>query len=274
MDAYITSLLHPDRLTARLEIFKALTIPSIAAQQVADCELHWLILISDLLPTDHLNQLKAALAAVEDAGVAVSLLTVAANEANADPNEHLYAGMGMAIRLTLQRDLADRESLFATVRIDDDDALARQYSQRLSQYLRPEFVGFHASFPLGLQGIIANGEVTDARIIHREQIALGLAFINRYSGNDFSHPAIHVHGFGNHSEIYAKTPLVVDAMQASYLRGLSDENDLGDPKHSKHRPADQAAIAQLGMSWVNIHPAVEAHAAQSKPPKRRTWLGR
>lgn len=268
--------MHPDRLTPRLEIFKAVTIPSIAAQRVADCDLHWLILISDLLPHEHEVKLRAALEPVEKAGVVISLLRVAADEADADPDRQLYAGMGMAIRMALQVDFAGREVLFATVRIDDDDALASQYSQRLVKYLRPEFVGFHASFPLGLQGIVAaNGEVTDTRLIHREQIALGLAFINSHTGLGFSHPAIHAHGFGNHSEIYAKTPVIVDAMQATYLRGLNGQNDLGDAKHAKHRAADSNRIAELGMDWLKFHPAAEVKGDSGpKSEKRRGWLGR
>jgi hypothetical protein len=146
--------------------------------------------------------------------------------------------------------------MFASVRLDDDDALAANYLIALSAYLQPQFGGKHISFPLGIQAaFIAPGKaLVDARVVDKPLIALGLAFINSFDGKNFAAPEVHVLNFGNHNEVIEKTTVVSDRSLLAYLRVLTPTSDLGDDRQPRHQAATKAEIRSLGMPF-RIRPA-------------------
>jgi hypothetical protein len=253
---YKARLLAPERLRARLSVFRSVTIPSILAQLPTDAELHWIILIAADLPAEQLAELSEALAPVERGGVSVSLVKVADSDEAADVQQGVYPGMGMAARLAITAALGDQAAVFASVRLDDDDALAAGYLSALSPYLAPEFVGKHVSFPRGIQAVYSPGAraLTDARVVDKPLIALGLAFINSFDGNEFFAPEVHVLNFGNHSDVIAKTTVINDRGLLAYLRVLTETSDLGDGQQLNHPPASRAEIASLGLP-LRVRPA-------------------
>ncbi len=253
---YKARLLAPERLRARLSVFRSVTIPSILAQLPTDAELHWIILIAADLPAEQLAELSEALAPVERGGVSVSLVKVADSDEAADVGQGVYPGMGMAARLAITVALDGNAATFASVRLDDDDALAAGYLSALSPYLAPEFVGKHVSFPRGIQAVYSPGAraLTDARVVDKPLIALGLAFINSFDGNEFFAPEVHVLNFGNHSDVIAKTTVINDRGLLAYLRVLTETSDLGDGQQLNHPPASRAEIASLGLP-LRVRPA-------------------
>jgi hypothetical protein len=245
---YRAKVLAPERLERRLRLFSEITVPSIASQAAKDVSISWLILIALDLPAGHQEDLKRAVMPVEAAGISVEFLRVAPSDELADTDGGVYAGMGQAIRLTLEKDLQGVKSSFATVRLDDDDALSSDYASRLARYLRPEFAGMHVSFSRGLQAVYAgDARLAETRAIDKPLIALGLALVNQHeAAGGFSCPEVHVHGFGNHANLTARTPVIVDASGVSYLRTLDESSDLGDSGHARHPAATPAEVARLG----------------------------
>jgi len=253
---YKTQLLAPERLRARLSVFRSVTIPSILAQLPTDAELHWIILIAADLPAEQLAELSEGLAPVERGGVSVSLVKVADSDEAADVQQGVYPGMGMAARLAITAALGDQAAVFASVRLDDDDALSARYLSALSPFITAEFVGKHISFPLGIQAVYqAPGKpLTGARVVEKRFNAQGLAFINSFDRNDFAAAEVHVMNFGNHSEVTEKTPVIDDLSLFAYLRVLTSLNDLGDSQHNSYRRASKEEIASLGLPF-NVKPA-------------------
>lgn len=265
---YRAKVLDPHRLTARLRLFEQITVPSISAQQVES--MNWLILVALDLPESDLARLRQAVSPAIASGVRVQFLRVAPSDDRADLEGGVYAGMGQAIRMTIENDLAGTRACFATVRLDDDDALAADYSKRLDRFLRPEFAGMHISFSRGLQAIYAgDGAFTDTRVIDRPLIALGLALINDHDpAKGFSCPEVHVHGFGNHADLSARTPVIVDGSGVSYLRTLAESSDLGDASHSRHPAATKAEAVALGLPQLSFELAGGAPAQNVEQKKR------
>jgi hypothetical protein len=253
---YKARLLEPERLRARLEVFRAVTIPSVLGQVSTLGDLNWIILISAEMPEAQLAELRLALQPVQDAGIGVLLTRVADSDAAANIELGVYPGMGMATRLVISRELDGHAGIFASVRLDDDDALSSNYLQALARYLKPEFVGSHISFPLGIQAThsAAGRPLTDARVVDKPLIALGLAFINSFDGQQFAHPEAHVLNFGNHSEVLKKTQVVYDREFLAYLRVLTPSSDLGDGQQQSHTPATKLQILTLGLSF-KVKPA-------------------
>jgi hypothetical protein len=272
-ETYRSQVLDAARLTRRLTLFSEITVPSIAAQRVGKVSINWLILVALELPASHMVSLRDAVKPAIDAGVRVEFLVVAPSDEQANLDSHIYAGIGQAIRLTLESDLAGIEAVFATVRLDDDDALAADYSERLATYLRPEFSGMHVSFSRGLQAVYSGGQTfTDVRAVDKPLIALGLALINRHDPkHGFSCTEIHVHGFGNHADLSARTPVIVDGAIVSYLRTLDESSDLGDAHHSRHLAASSEQVAALGLPQFALDLAANE---SSPPPPMKTGLFR
>jgi len=257
---YKTQLLDPERLQARLAVFRSVTIPSVLALLPAPVELHWIVLVAAELPADALHELNSALAPVRAAGARVSCVAVADSDEAANIEIGVYPGMGMAARLTITDTLNGNATLFASVRLDDDDALAASYLRALYPYLEPEFVGKHITFPLGIQAVYTKPgkPLTDARLVDKPLIALGLAFVNRFDGAEFTAPEVHVLNFGNHSEVIAKTTVVDDRSGLAYLRVLTATSDLGDGQQLSHQPASRDDVSSLGLPF-RVKPAKQAN---------------
>jgi hypothetical protein len=253
---YKAQLLDPGRLRSRLSVFRAVTIPSVWAQLPAAVELHWIVLIAADLPAKELSELKAALRPVQERGVRVNLVKVADSDEAADVSNRVYPGMGMAARLAITDALNGEAAIFASVRLDDDDALAASYLQALAGYLKPDHVGSHISFPLGIQAVFTGSDrpLTDARAIDKPLIALGLAFINSFDGAIFAAEEVHVLNFGNHSDVIARTAVVNDRTLRAYLRVLTSTSDLGDSQQLSHPPATKKEISSLELPLV-VRPA-------------------
>lgn len=271
-ESYRSAVLDEDRLERRLRLFREITIPSVCTQATQGAALNWLVLVAAELPAQHRSALAHELELATAAGVRVLILPVAASDDAADPAGGLFAGVGQAIRMTLESDFDGADQMFATVRLDDDDALAGDFTSRLEAYLKPEFAGMHVSFSRGLQAIYIDGTLTDARLVDKPLIALGLAFVSTYEpASGFAHPEIHVHGFGNHARLSERTPVILDGSKVSFLRTLDSSSDLGDAGHSKNPAVSVADVAALGLNLKIVPPD---SAAESPQEPKRGWFRR
>jgi hypothetical protein len=273
-ETYRSGVLDPDRLARRLKLFTEITVPSIAAQAGTGVDVNWLVLVALELPESHLESLREAVTPVLATGARVEFLKVAPEDDLADIDAGVYAGMGQAIRVTLEQDLAGTQTTFATVRLDDDDALAVDYTERITRYLRPEFAGMHISFGRGLQAVYSgNSKLTDTRVLNKPLIALGLALVNVHDPErGFLCPEVHVHGFGNHANLTERTPVIIDGSGLAYLRTLDFSSDLGDSGHARHTAATAADAVALGLANLSFElPEVETPA---RTPTKKPGLFR
>lgn len=269
MQRYEQQLFEPGRLAERLALYKGVTLPSLVGQTLvrdaspAKAELVVGVLVADRLPAAHRHELEAALAETLGAvGVRFEILTVAPErEGEATHSQPVHAGMGVAIDDLIRRNL-NGDTVFASVRLDDDDALAPEFLQHVAEYLKPDLAGMHLSFSDGLQGFVDPVTMTasDVRAVSKPKNAQGLTFINSFIGGQFANESLHVHRFLGHREVDSLTPVIVDARALGYFRTMSPSSDIADTRHEKHEPATQEQIAGLALAI----PAEPARAGNSK----------
>lgn len=141
-EIYREQLFDPARLSQREWLFKNVTLPSLVNQSKHPAP-EWfslLVITSDQLPAQYLNSLKEILQPYPWAHiVTVSIQDSITNKINS----FLREKMG----------LFDERVCFTTIRLDDDDALAKTFFENLEEYTKPCFSGFCISFASGFLGV-------------------------------------------------------------------------------------------------------------------------
>jgi hypothetical protein len=189
--AYIAKLFDPRRLRERLRFLTGILLPSLLSQdmpmQRGRREL--VVYISEGLPPDHRAALEAALAPYDWARVVA--MPMGALE---------YPDVGP-------------EEPHAHLRIDDDDALSRDFLSRLSAYVRPAFHGHIITHPDGyFAGFDEAGQLI-LRPVSMPMIAMGIAYIVAPGTRCRS-----IYEVGPHWDAYRDAPTVVGHAGPAYIR--------------------------------------------------------
>lgn len=198
-------LYDPARMELRFRHFECLTLPSIAAQK--DTDFTFLILVGDSLPRAYRDRL-------HDLTSAVPQIRIVARE----PMRHRSA-MQMAIKQELGPD--DAESI--QFRLDDDDAVAVNFTAGLRWFLRHTHgmranwqtmaIEYSGGFTVRLS---ADGIAT--RQVQSGFWACGLAVWFR-PGDPRT-----VMNFAHH-KLHHKMPTLIHPQPLMYLRAVHDDND-------------------------------------------------
>lgn len=117
------------------------------------------------------------------------------------------------------------EVCYATVRLDDDDALADDFETELYKYIEPQFAGHAISFARGYEGIYEQGAYSTFTERHSPKIAMGLSLIQVY--RPVQPPSIlSVYSLGNHTKVDEKHPLIVNPLAPMYVRTVHPGSDV------------------------------------------------
>jgi hypothetical protein len=189
---YRAALFADDRLDNRLALFRRFALPSLAAQTLPmQRGLRGLVILTSTeLPERHLDALRRAIASHDWAEI-VAVPPDAGDWPEPQP-----------------------APVFASVRLDDDDAVSRDYLARLSAYVRRDCVGKAVTFPHGFY-VRSDGD-TDRLLFRREwkpKLAVGLAYI---VGPDS--PFRSVYGLGRHRKVDRVAPVIIDPYGPAYLK--------------------------------------------------------
>ncbi len=255
VDDYIKAILNEKRLKERFEVFENITACSIENLTCPGVDLHFVVLISDLLPIKYQERLKKRLILIQERSSAnTSVIKVKSGLQNVD-SEVGYTTINEAANSYIDSLMFSCKRVkFATVRLDDDDALSKNYALELSKYIKEDFVGFPISFPYGYQGIYDNGKIVDLRDMYIPNIALGLAFINCYDSSlGYLDKVKNVYMLGNHSFIYQSKPSITDSTDHYYIRTINNSNDSGVIGFHKDLPVPYCQEPSLdGFSFLDI----------------------
>lgn len=169
-DAYRNTLFSEQRLQAKLRQFKTLTARSVGAFSPAH-DIWWIIAISSQLPQNYKHELQT---------LTYTLKPIRLQIKEVDTKEKFET-----LRKQVLNHMHAKKHVFATVRLDDDDALAPHYPDVLSKYsnLAP---GTIVSFPNGrLYKESRCGNIVVSKPVEKKNAPLGLARINDdvYCGN-------------------------------------------------------------------------------------------
>lgn len=258
LEEYANKLFDPARLQSKLQAFQHIPLASLASQESSDATLRLLVLASDAMPDAYLRQLEEALEKFGSAGGMdweIALIRSPLGEAPAD--RLTFGGIGAAFRNFVfkpKRKVGEGD-LVASVRLDDDDALATDYSSSLAELMTPTLAGCAASFPCGFEAWFdkESHRFSDFRSRYFPKIALGLAFIDLVSEGAVRS----VMALGDHITVDERVPLVMDARRPMYVRGRSEFNDTGLPEFLKRLPRP-SSISKIKDSFPFLKIADEA----------------
>jgi hypothetical protein len=207
------SVFSPARLEAKMQCFERMTAPSIGRQSGAPAaRIEWLLFTSPDLPQPYMARLRAAADRCERdmrrAGAVSAQSRVRVEEVAA--MSELYARCKQQVNMMR----TSGSGPFATVRLDDDDALSANYMQRLMRY-RTARPGLVVSFPRGRKyAFDSSGRVRQGQPMNRKLIALGLARIGD-----------NIQACGRHTQIATKYAVVYDETPGMYLCYCGEHTD-------------------------------------------------
>ena len=193
------------RLIRRFELFENICLPSLKNQ--TDQGFNIAILTSKSLPNWAMERLQHSLSGIEN-------IFIRPFRANAN-----Y--MNIARRAVYE--LLDHQAdTYASFNLDDDDALATDYIERLRGYLLPENVGKALTFRKGFELTVSGGEMRLKRD-RRPKASAGIAGINAGPINDVADVAT-IFEYGGHRKVDERFPLIIDASDDMYLQSANGAN--------------------------------------------------
>ncbi|MGM8849349.1 glycosyltransferase [Salinicola halophyticus] len=209
---YKASLFSESRLNLHQELFFGVTLPTLKAI-AATVSATALVFISDELPSVYKDALLKA-------SEKFSWLKIV----RARSDKGLVSQIDKAVESKI-KEFAD-DVCYATVRLDDDDALAPDFGIELNKYLKPEFSGMGVTFSKGVFAIYDQGVYSAFYHYKKMNNAQGLAFVGTRSQSLQRNIPMTVFGTGNHTSIDERFPTVNDSSKIMFLRSEHDGSDL------------------------------------------------
>ncbi|QND82844.1 Uncharacterized protein ChrSV_0616 [Chromobacterium vaccinii] len=230
------NIFQESRLDFRFKTLKNICLASIADQKIHDADSSFtvLLLTSDALPDKYKNELKIIQNEFNKnshrGNFDIAFIHSSLIPSQADG----YKNMNEAIKAKIAT-MSANDCLFATVRLDDDDAIYESYLEKLTGLMNKSTIGMCVSFPYGIEGYINSSSfsISDLRHSYFPKIAIGLAYINSIQDSDLvEKKVIHVLNTNNHTKVDERFPVIMDARFPMYFRSLSSNNDSqGSPQH-------------------------------------------
>ena len=248
---YKGKLFSEKRLALRSKLFKNITLPSMRAALEND-DAYLVILTSEALPTKYKKQLEEMLRGI---GNVVIRYCKPIKSVDSEARESVLD----ILRKTCNR--KEKEICLATIRLDDDDALANNYTQLLLPYVRPDLSGFYVSFPLGVRLSIKHGRfvLTKCYLPKTSQGLARIEVVDPFSENSFQT----TYGGGSHVGVDKRGPAILDAREIAYVRTNHVDNDSG------MRPLEWA------RHWIQVsaEPLAERNKIESEVSLNLDALG-
>ena len=210
-DEYEKKLFDPQRLEARRKTFSKITIPSLLAAirnaPEVNSEVH--VLTSEKIP--ELDRQFLMDIAKKHSFVKVYFLPPHAPDM-------CVGDKAYAINL-------EKGDTVAGIRLDDDDAVSKNYLRTLSEWMNLKKKEFVVSMPLGY-GVVFDEQAqpVKARKLNKKLIAAGLAYVYRVNKNTYGN----IYKLGNHAKIDRKIFCITDDSDYFYIRSYHPYNDSKD----------------------------------------------
>lgn len=223
-DEYVATVLDDRRLKNRLELFRKVTLPSIAGQSIT-LDSSWFkfcVFVSDSMP-------KSAYECLAEAVSSYSWCRIV-------PVGKERGALSGKVSDEVENFVNDE--VFSSFRLDDDDALAKSYIEKLLNLCREEYIGYAVTFPSGCKAYYDydKGLYSKAAEHWRPNTSQGLAYIaNRHS------KVRHVFELGNHARVDRRYPVISYPYGPMYIRTFHEGNDVlsaMDMEQRKNRVED------------------------------------
>lgn len=218
---YKDKLFNDIRLKQRLELFEKITLPSLLNQTKS-------------LNTDWI---KVILVTSED----LPLWNKQKIESLANKYDWLYIDylsmQNRDISRFIWKDLENKQEdiLFSTVRLDDDDALANDFFEKMHPYFKEENVGFGLSFGNGYAGFydFKSGFYEKVVDYYSPKVAIGLSHFNIYKSNNnsfVSEKIKTIYHARRHVTVDLHMPIILDSREFMFIRTMHHNSDSSNNK--------------------------------------------
>jgi hypothetical protein len=215
-EIYRAKLFDRERLRVHCDLMSRVMLPSLAAQIIPGDHVSLYVMTSRDLPDDAKRGLYNAL----DPYVWARVVEV--EEETPEGHVSLVKEELNATGLS--------NCAFAHLRIDDDDALAKDFLSRLREYIDPRFVGFGVSLCAGFAAAMdtTTGKIAGLYKMNREKLAIGLCTINSWQNGELGQFKS-IYNI-KHAQIDRTVPTIIDARKPAFIRTIYPEQDtLGKP---------------------------------------------
>lgn len=231
---YREMLFNKQRLEQHFELFKNITFPSIVNQtrNLNDIDFKLMLVTSEDLPDWNRVLLEEVLS--EYTWAKICYLP----SKGVDVTQPIYDDL----------DKYKGKVLFATIRLDDDDALAVDFIEKLEGFFIESNSGCAISFGLGLYGFYSFEKHQYYKFIqyYYPKIAAGLCYVNTYKEGKFGHKIKTIFQAGNHSKIDSNIPVIVYCKDIMFIRTMYDSSD----SHSSNREKKLLSLPSLDPTIV------------------------
>lgn len=231
---YREMLFNKQRLEQHFELFKNITFPSIVNQtrNLNDIDFKLMLVTSEDLPDWNRVLLEEVLS--EYTWAKICYLP----SKGVDVTQPIYDDL----------DKYKGKVLFATIRLDDDDALAVDFIEKLEGFFIESNSGCAISFGLGLYGFYSFKKHQYYKFIqyYYPKIAAGLCYVNTYEKGKFGHKIRTIFQAGNHSKIDSNIPVIVYCKDIMFIRTMYDSSD----SHSSNREKKLLSLPSLDPTIV------------------------
>lgn len=245
-DEYREKLFSESRLNMHEFLFSNVTLPSIEAAN-KPIEVEVLIFTSVFLPQKYMERLKGIVNQYSWA----RLITL-------DDSDRAARMMDQHLLKEVRKD--GQSKVFSTVRLDDDDALSKNYFENLAKYTDDKYLGFAVSFHKGLKGRFEGDTYSNFEVANYPKCAQGLAFVSKYEGGEHTPPDLSIYSLGNHTKIDEKHPVILDASFVSYIRTMHVESDIfRKGKHDKVSRKESLELAKIADTEFGVNPQLLSH---------------
>ncbi|WP_122465867.1 glycosyltransferase [Brevundimonas lutea] len=247
---YRERLYNPQRLERRQALFEDVTLSSLLGQSQS-LDPSWfrlLVMTSDALPDDALLAMRRALDPLPWA----RLFRLA-------PEAPMRPHALRAIRELIQRPdgAPDDETPYATVRLDDDDALARPFLEWLDPHIRVEHRDHFVTFPNGIAGHLEDSNrFSRFNRLRYRCVSAGLAHIGvaQTITGEPSSTLAQVYEGGAHQKVDQRHPTLVDERGPAYLRTLHADQSSGNQGRSIYHRGQELDPTQVALA-LTLPPA-------------------
>ncbi len=210
-ESYKETLFSPERLRLHEKLFREVTLPSLMRM---DRQLTTvLIFTSDELPENHLKNLNDMVNGLDNFKI---VLLPRSGKLISHMHDCLYQ----------QLQLFKEDVCYATVRVDDDDALSNDFFKHIFEYVKPAYQGHAISFALGVVGFFDGVKYVGFNKRKSPLTALGLSFINVFKMTDRKPNPLSIYGLGKHSNIDERHPVIMLSKKIMYIRTMHEESDV------------------------------------------------
>ncbi|UYV18036.1 putative rhamnosyl transferase [Halomonas qaidamensis] len=209
-DEYKKKLFEDERLKLHTKLFKTVTLPSLLKMEKKNTTV--LLFTSSEMPAKYLNEIKEIELKFENFKVI-----------EVDVSQSLTKVMQDKLLGELGK--LGEEVCYASVRLDDDDALADEFYVSLFKYVDPSFVGHSISFSKGYAGLYENGSYKGFYVQNYPKLALGLSHIHHYRKGEEKEVSS-IYSLGGHTRIDEKAPIIIDSRKSMYIRTIHEASDM------------------------------------------------